>query len=893
MHYRTSVDGNHWSKTNGEWTRILDSDNYTSYVNTSNFPGLNKVGTVTSVTVTGANGLSGTGTVTSSGTITLSNAGVRSTTINGNYLRVNTNGTNTDLTIPYATYASSAPAAANYGTASNTTKIKININSTKLWMLSFVVTIYQGYRSSKIMVSGYNYGSDYWYMPKAVLLGDSNGNTSIPVYFGYDSVNNLWVGFDGDDYTGVSISDVTNGYDQVSSFNGLFTISNVSSLSTLQTTVNATNSVNYAVSAGSVEWGKVTGKPSSYTPAEHNHDTLYAKKDGTGASGTWGIDITGSAGSVAWDKVSSKPATATRWPSWSEVTNKPSSFTPSSHTHSYLPLSGGTVTGNLNLTGLEEGTSDVTDNTELLTSYASDNGFSDASGKVYRRDAIKVYNYIKGKLDLIYSYIGHEHTISEITDFPTSLPANGGNADTVDGQNFSYSNSSNSPTYLWATNSNGSSFLAARTSLSVNYASNADKVDNQHANRFAWIYNSANYLTSTSVSCNDIAADSNSNAHMGMINSPTSNPTGSAKWVHVWSQTWNRGDISAWVSQIALGVQDGTGMWYRASQGALSSKGWTRVIDDSNWSSYIDEGYVMKEYTIDASGLNSDTWYPVTFYIGSHKTVRIECRVSLNSGTTPSWSMHTNGFSVRKIWETNGSGWGSNPVSRRILVSNCFHASTDPVRGIGQLINSSNEYVYVRGGGKYYFYTSHNITPVLHTSDFTQSGQTLPVTTSTPESISVDVGATSTVYVHDSSVNDTYRMVCHSENTLYRTDGIYCNPSSGALYAKAFYESSDERLKDFENNINVDLNVIGSIPKMYFRWKKNPNKLQIGTSAQAVKQIYPELVTSSDDGMLSVDYSKLSIVALSAIDKLHLENKELKREIKILKQEIEKIKGQK
>jgi hypothetical protein len=57
------------------------------------------------VTVTGANGLSGTGTITTSGTITLSNAGVRSVTINGNYLRVNTNGTNADLTIPYATQA--------------------------------------------------------------------------------------------------------------------------------------------------------------------------------------------------------------------------------------------------------------------------------------------------------------------------------------------------------------------------------------------------------------------------------------------------------------------------------------------------------------------------------------------------------------------------------------------------------------------------------------------------------------------------------------------------------------------------------------------------------------------------------------------------------------------
>jgi len=44
-------------------------------------------------------GLSGT---------TFYNSGVRSTTINGNYLRVNTNGTNADLTIPYATNAGTA-----------------------------------------------------------------------------------------------------------------------------------------------------------------------------------------------------------------------------------------------------------------------------------------------------------------------------------------------------------------------------------------------------------------------------------------------------------------------------------------------------------------------------------------------------------------------------------------------------------------------------------------------------------------------------------------------------------------------------------------------------------------------------------------------------------------
>lgn len=160
------------------------------------------------------------------------------------------------------------------------------------------------------------------------------------------------------------------------------------------------------------------------------------------------------------------------------------------------------------------------------------------------------------------------------------------------------------------------------------------------------------------------------------------------------------------------------------------------MLDGYHAASFYQYGYVMFARTIDASALSTSTYYPVTFSIGSHSNVRIECRVSLNSGTKPSWSTHASGFSVRKIWEVNGSGWGTNPINRRILVSDYAFADSDPVRGVGQLSSSSVEYVYVRGGGKYLFYISHNISATLHTSTYTTNSQSVAPTTSAPAAIS-------------------------------------------------------------------------------------------------------------------------------------------------------------
>lgn len=112
---------------------------------------------------------------------------------------------------------------------------------------------------------------------------------------------------------------------------------------------------------------------------------------------------------------------------------------------------------------------------------------------------------------------------------------------------------------------------------------------------------------------------------------------------------------------------------------------------------------------------------------------------------------------------------------------------------------------------------------------------------------------------------------------------------SGNVYATAYYESSDIRLKNFIKDVSVDLNKIRAIPKKYFTWKKDTSLIQIGTSAQAVQKLYPELVSSNTNGYLSVDYSKLSVIALKGIDELYDMILELRAENRQLREQIRQL----
>ena len=137
---------------------------------------------------------------------------------------------------------------------------------------------------------------------------------------------------------------------------------------------------------------------------------------------------------------------------------------------------------------------------------------------------------------------------------------------------------------------------------------------------------------------------------------------------------------------------------------------------------------------IDASGLNNNTWYPVTMSIGNSLQTRI--RIEGNTSANASWNSRSDKYMALILdYTVNGSSWGWTDVSRAIHRYTEGAGTSSCLRGLGQLTNSSIEYVFVRGGAKYNFYVSRFIVPTLRTSTYTSNNQSVSPTTTAPAAI--------------------------------------------------------------------------------------------------------------------------------------------------------------
>ena len=117
-------------------------------------------------------------------------------------------------------------------------------------------------------------------------------------------------------------------------------------------------------------------------------------------------------------------------------------------------------------------------------------------------------------------------------------------------------------------------------------------------------------------------------------------------------------------------------------------------------------------------------------------------------------------------------------------------------------------------------------------------------------------------------------------NKIYIGNG-QANGGFGEVHAGGFFKESDIRLKSNIVPLNHTLEQICNIPTVSFDIR---NKHQIGTIAQDIENDFADIVDTDSDGMKSVDYCMLGVVAVEGI-------KLLKQEIEDLKKQVEELKN--
>lgn len=217
--------------------------------------------------------------------------------------------------------------------------------------------------------------------------------------------------------------------------------------------VNYANSAGSATSAGSVAWSNVSGKPSTFTPASHTHDDRYytesevniklanyqPKGNYAAASHTHNYAGSGTAGGSANSavKLDSSAGSATQ-----PVYFKDGKPVATTYTLNKTVPADAKFTDTDTWRGIQNN----------LTSDSTDQSLSAAQGKILK-------TLVDGKAP-----ISHTHTKSQITDFPTSMPAS---------DVYAWAKAATKPSYTKAEVGLGNVDNTADKDKNVNYATSA------------------------------------------------------------------------------------------------------------------------------------------------------------------------------------------------------------------------------------------------------------------------------------------------------------------------------------------------------------------------------------------------------------------------------------
>lgn len=351
------------------------------------------------------------------------------------------------------------------------------------------------------------------------------------------------------------------------------------------------------------------------------------------------------------------------------------------------------------------------------------------------------------------------------------------------------------------------------------------------------------------------------------------------------------------------------------------------VIDSDNTDSNlfivenVNDKYVLskdrdrrKMVSLVGEGFDENHWYPVSFTADPNSIIP-PCNLiiwnSLNNDSAgispkPSWATNVGGFTLHVDMSIIGSGWGQYANAKNKL--NNYDGEWGGETAVGEMRQTaqiSTFYIYLRGGANY-FYTSDyaDLKMTAHSSEVSDGHNTYSIKDTQGDIkdffnyVENDLfGEVKNLQiVHDNEFNFANNSIGEYVWINYRSrydtvtsakavyigngqagaDGAY-----GAVHASGFFKESDIRLKSDIAPLKHTLDQICNIPTVEFNMH---DKHQIGTIAQDLENNFAEVVNTDSDGMKSVDYCMLGVVAIEGI-------KLLKQEVEDLKKQIEELKN--
>lgn len=351
------------------------------------------------------------------------------------------------------------------------------------------------------------------------------------------------------------------------------------------------------------------------------------------------------------------------------------------------------------------------------------------------------------------------------------------------------------------------------------------------------------------------------------------------------------------------------------------------VIDNNDTNSNlfivenVNDKYVLskdrdrrKMVSLVGEGFDESHWYPVSFTADPNAIVP-PCNLviwnSLNNDSAgispkPSWATNNGGFTLHVDMSIIGSGWGQYANAKNKL--NNYDGEWGGETAVGEMRQTaqiSTFYIYLRGGANY-FYTSDyaELKMTAHSSEVLDGYNTYSIKDTQGDIKDFFTYVENDLFaevknlqiVHDNEFNFANNSIGNYVWINYRSrydtvtsakavyigngqagaDGAY-----GAVHASGFFKESDIRLKSDIAPLRHTLDQICEIPTVEFNMH---DKHQIGTIAQDLENNFAEVVNTDSDGMKSVDYCMLGVVAIEGI-------KLLKQEVEDLKKQIEELKN--